>query len=123
MTDYNIITGIINIINDQQKKLCSSNNTHNRLYALGEPLEDYIKDVLKKSSTFSLEDGDEINLEKEEESGWKPLFEPKSEPKIYHLIYAKKGSEAGDFYNQKTINFIYKIVSSGTDIESFDPIE
>lgn len=45
MTDYNIITGIINIINDQQKKLCSSNNTHNRLYALGEPLEDYIKDV------------------------------------------------------------------------------
>ena len=39
------------------------------------------------------------------------------------LIYAKKGSEAGDFYNQKTINFIYKIVSSGTDIESFDPIE
>ena len=83
----------------------------------------YLENILKKSSTFSLEENNEINLENEEESGWKPLFEPKSEPKIYHLIYAKKGSEAGDFYNQKTINFIYKIVSSGTDIESFDPIE
>ena len=38
-------------------------------------------------------------------------------------MYAKKRSEAGDFYNQKTINFIYKIINSGTDIESFDPIE
>ena len=86
-------------------------------------VNNYLENILKKSSTFSLEENNEINLEKEEESGWKPLFEPKSEPKIYHLIYAKKGSEAGDFYNQKTINFIYKIVSSGTDIESFDPIE
>lgn len=45
MSAYNIITGIINIIDDQQKHLEPSINIHNRLYALGEPLEDYIKDV------------------------------------------------------------------------------
>lgn len=56
MTDFNIITGIINIIKDQQKKLCSSKNVHNRLYALGEPLEDYIKDVFSGSMGLNTQD-------------------------------------------------------------------
>jgi len=45
-------------------------------------VNNYLENILKKSSTFSLEENNEINLEKEEESGWKPLFEPKSKPKI-----------------------------------------
>lgn len=55
MTDYNIITGIINIIKDQQKKLSLSNNKHNRLYALGEPLEDYIKDAFSGAMGLNLQ--------------------------------------------------------------------
>ena len=85
-------------------------------------VEDYLKDILKKSSTFSLGDNSDINLEKEE-SEWKPLFEPKTDPKIYHLIYAKKGTDAGDYYNDKAIKYIYKLISLITDKESFDPIE
>ena len=82
---------------------------------------DYLENILKKSSTFSLEEIDYINLE-DEESEWKPLFEPKSEPKIYHLIYAKKFTEAGNYYNEKAINYIYKIINSTLDKDFFDPI-
>ena len=85
-------------------------------------VDDYLEEILKKSSTFSLEDNSNINLEKEV-SEWKPLFEPKSEPKIYHLIYAKKGSDAGKYYNKKAIEHIYKLITSITDKEPFDPIE
>ncbi len=85
-------------------------------------VDDYLENILKKSSTFSLEDNSNINLEKEE-SEWKPLFEPKTEPKIYHLIYAKKGSDAGKYYNKKAIEHIYKLITSITDKEAFDPIE
>lgn len=45
----NIITGILNIINDNQRVIGTSQNIHNRLHALGEPLEDYIKDVFSGS--------------------------------------------------------------------------
>ena len=86
-------------------------------------VEDYIKDVLKKSSTFTLEENFDINFKKNEESGWRSFFEPKSEPKIYHLIYAKKGTEAGDYYNGKAIDYLYHLITSITDKECFDPIE
>ena len=85
-------------------------------------IDDYLESILKKSSTFSLKDNDVVNLEKEE-SKWKYYFEPKSDPKIYHLIYGKKGTEAGNFYNEKTIKFIYDLISSNPDKESFDPIK
>ena len=85
-------------------------------------IDDYLESILKKSSTFSLKDNDIVNLESQE-SKWKYYFEPKSDPKIYHLIYGKKGSEAGDFYNEKTIKFIYDLISSNPDKESFDPIK
>ena len=122
-------------INEQ--KLLLKVNTHIKNLNRKEPLivihnlkefetkkqvEDYLKDILKKSSTFSLEENLDINLDNEE-SGWRPFFEPKSDPKIFHLIYAKKGTEAGDYYNNKTINYIYKLINLFTDKECFDPIE
>ena len=85
-------------------------------------VEDYLENTLKKSSTFTLKENDEVNLENEE-SKWKYYFEPKAEPKIYHLIYGKKGSEAGAFYNNKTLKFIYDLITSNPDKESFDPIK
>ena len=85
-------------------------------------VDDYINNTLKLSSTFSLEINHEVNLDNEE-SNWIHFFEPESDPKIYHLIYGKKGSEAGDFYNNKTLEFIYSLISSIPDKESFDPIE
>ena len=40
-----------------------------------------------------------------------------------YLIYGKKGSEAGAFYNNKTLKFIYDLITSNPDKESFDPIK
>ena len=85
-------------------------------------VDDYINNVLKKSFTFNLIEGEEINLEKET-SNWVYFYEPKSDPKIYHLIYAKKGAEAGNYYNQKNIEFIYHLIKAISDKESFDPVE
>jgi len=85
-------------------------------------VNDYINNILKNSFTFSLKENEEINLN-EQESEWMNYFEPNSSPKIYHLIYGKKGTEAGDFYNEKSIKFIYNLISSLSDKEKFDPIE
>ncbi len=56
MNECNIITAILNIIGDHQKKIGLSDNTHNRLHAMGEPLEDYIKDVFSGSLGLSEQD-------------------------------------------------------------------
>ena len=85
-------------------------------------VNDYLNNILKNSFTFSLKENEEVNLN-EEESEWKNFFEPNSSPKIYHLIYGKKGTEAGNFYNEKSIKFIYNLISSLSDKEKFDPIE
>lgn len=45
MQQKNIIDAILNIISKQKHTIGVSNNTSNRLHAMGEPLEDYIKDA------------------------------------------------------------------------------
>ena len=98
MSNYNIISAIINIINDNRRVVGDSINNHNRLHAMGEPLEDYIKDAfsgafdlkgeakdLKYEKVFSygggknnppdaiLLDGDAIEVKKVESIGSIPL--------------------------------------------------
>lgn len=63
-------------------------------------VENYIKNTLKSSATFQIEEditnfSDKFNF-----------FCEKSEKYIKHFIYAKEDSEAGKYYNQKTINSI-----------------
>ena len=58
-------------------------------------VNNYISQILQYSSTFSLKDDDEINLDNEE-SGWKHFYEPKSEPKVYHLISTISDKEKFD---------------------------
>ena len=41
----NIIDAILNIVRDNMRSVGVSNNSHNRLHAIGEPLEEYIKDA------------------------------------------------------------------------------
>ena len=45
------------------------------------------------------------------------------EPKIYHLIFANEGSEAGKFFNQFTLDFIEGEYQGVTDLKPFDVIE
>ena len=84
-------------------------------------VESYIKETLSNSSTFKL--GENIIIDKEnEEKKWTYYYEPNSEPKIFHLIFAREGTEAGDFYNNETIRYILAKTNDITDKQSFDII-
>ena len=93
-----------------------------------EQVEDYIYNSLLKSATFSLEKG--LNISTKTKTSTGIYFyekdkekEKNKERKIYHLIYANEGSEAGKYYNQFTLNFIENSYQNVTDLESFDVID
>ena len=70
-----------------------------------EQVEDYIKNTLLKSATFALEKGHNISTKIEQNTGIY-FYEKLKEGKIFHLIYANENSEAGQKYNQYTLNLI-----------------
>ena len=84
-------------------------------------VENYIKETLSNSYTFKL--GENLLMDKEnEEKKWSYYYEPNSNPKIFHLIFAREGTEAGDFYNKGTIKYILAKINNITDKQSFDII-
>ena len=85
-------------------------------------VEEYIKDYLLESATFDLGKGHNINTSEIQETG-EYYFEKNSDPKIFHLIYANEGSEAGNYYNNFTLKFIESSYLSVTDLKCFDIIE
>ena len=96
---------------------------HNLMtYTTKEQIKDYIDKCLLKSATFNLEEGHKINTLREGETGIY-FYEKNTEPKIYHLIFANEGSEAGDYYNNYTLKFIENQYSDVIDLKSFDVIE
>ena len=85
-------------------------------------VQEYIEDYVLKSATFHLEKGHKISTSEEQISG-DYYYEKNSDPKIYHLIYANEGSEAGNYYNNYTLNFIEKSYLTVTDLTKFDIID
>ena len=86
-------------------------------YVTVEQVENYINDTLLKSDTFNLKEEFEISkeltdLENKNEFQWCYYYEPKSSPNTIHLIFAREKSEAGNFYNQKSIHHIYEILNT-----------
>ncbi len=95
---------------------------HNLItYTSVEQVENYIKDFLLNSATFKLEIGHNISTKIGTISG-KYFYETKQGQKIYHLIFANEGSEAGKNYNQFTLDFIEGHYRTVVD-EEFDVIE
>ena len=77
-------------------------------------VENYIKNTLKSSATFQIEEditnfSDKFNF-----------FCEKSEKYIKHFIYAKEDSEAGKYYNQKTINSIKSLYNIDSNKYVYD---
>ena len=96
---------------------------HNLItYTTKDQINDYVNTYLLKSATFNLEEGHKINCSTKEENGIY-FFEKNTEPKIYHLIFANEGSEAGEYYNNFTLNFIENQYSDVTDLRPFDVIQ
>ena len=83
-------------------------------------VETYIQETLLKSATF--------NLEKQiiPNEGKEPIlcfYEKKSNPQIKHLIFANQGSEAGNKYNNNTLEYLEKAYITITDLEPFDVLK
>jgi hypothetical protein len=85
-------------------------------------VKDYIENNLMKSATFELKLGHKISSSKQSEDGCY-YFEKNSNPKIFHLIFANEGSEAGIYYNNFTLKFIEKAYQEVTDLNAFDVIQ
>ena len=91
-------------------------------YVTKKQVQDYIKEVLKKSGTFDFDEQFVVSIDEEKEE-WTYFCEPNSAPKTIHLIFARDKSEAGNFYNQKTIDHLYKIVNTLTEKEPLNLYE
>ena len=79
-----------------------------------EQVENYIKNYLKKSASFEIEE-DKTNFSDESN-----FFCEKSDKSIKHFIYAKEESEAGNFYNKKTINSIKSLYNIDSNKYVYD---
>ena len=92
-----------------------------------EQVDDYIKDILECSLTFKLKEFTMVSFEELNQNQNNHYFtevfsDEKNEQDIVHLIMAKEKTEAGDFYNDSTINYIKNQIIAFVGIEEF-PIE
>ena len=80
-------------------------------------VEDYIKNILLKSATFNLEKQiiPNENSECYYEKGTKPL--------VKHLFFANEGSEAGNYYNKYTLEYLEKAYITILNLEHFDVLK
>ena len=85
-------------------------------------VEEYINKYLLKSATFDLELGHKITTKIQNKTGTY-YNEKNSNPKVYHLIFANEGSEAGEFYNNFVLDFLENSFQTVTDLQNFDIIQ
>ena len=96
---------------------------HNLItYTTIDQVEDYIKNYLLKSATFTLESGHKISTKRTTKSGVY-YYEKNVDANIYHLIFANEGSEAGEYYNNLTLDFLENSYQNVINLKSFDIIQ
>ena len=96
---------------------------HNLItYTTIEQVKKYIDEYLLKSATFDLVQGHNINTDTKMETGIY-YYEKDTKQNIYHLIFANEGSEAGNFYNNRTLKFLENSYQNVINLKPFDVIE
>ena len=86
-------------------------------------VEQYIKNYLLKDATFDLEERKSINTKINNTKNVPYYYERNKSIKIFHLIFANEGSEAGNYYNDFALDFIENTYQTFTDIRPFDCIQ
>jgi len=90
---------------------------HNLMtFTTKEQVENYIKDTLLKSATFKLEKQIIPNEVCE-------CYYEKTKPLVKHLFFANDGSEAGDYYNKYTLEYLEKAYITITDLQPLDVLK
>ena len=128
----NILIVVIGILNYPEQKLLNRIKTENKnkfkhstppplfvihnlqTFSLKKQVEDYIKETLLKSATFKLKEMKFVSrIELENSQEFNDVYyieefnnEEDKNTIIYHLILAMHGTEAGDYYNQFTYEFL-----------------
>ena len=96
---------------------------HNLItYTAIQQVNDYIDDFLLKSATFNLEEGHKVSTKIESKTG-RYFYEENKDQKIFHLIFANEGSDAGKYFNQFTLDFLENNYQNVTHLEPFDVIK
>ena len=96
---------------------------HNLItYTTVQQVNEYINDFLLNSATFTLKEGHKISTKTESKTG-RYFYEVNKEQKIYHLIFANEGSEAGKYFNKYTLEFLENNYQNVTHLQSYDVIE
>ena len=99
---------------------------HNlKTYRTKEQIESYIKDTLNKSATFKLRTGESItsNRKKVKNGVYFTEENNSNDFSVFHLLFAADGSEAGNYYNDYTIDFIEEKYNNDLNKKKFDVIE
>jgi HSP20 family molecular chaperone IbpA len=91
-------------------------------YTTKAQVEEYIEDFLLKSATFDLAIGHKISTKEEQKTG-EYYYETIKSQKIFHLIFAQEGSDAGNHYNNLTLDFLENSYQTVTNLTNFDVIE
>ena len=123
------------LTNDEQKLInrIKSNNRnkktifiiHNLMFIETiKNVEIIIKDTIEKSITFNkLSKRNIIGENDDSKNNYYYLEGIDDKSTIVHLIMAREGSEAGNYYNQSTIDFLKKQIITETITKNFDIIE
>ena len=90
-----------------------------------EQVEDYIKNTLLKSATFTLEESHNIDTKYNQVSDihcYNEISQDKDQ-KIVHFIYANESSPAGEKYNGFVLDYIEKAYQGIFGLQPFDVID
>ena len=91
-------------------------------YTSVQQVNEYINEYLLNSATFTLVEGHKISTKIKSKTG-RYFFEENKKLKIYHLIFANEGSEAGSYFNKYTLDFLENNYQNVTHLQTYDVIE
>ena len=101
---------------------------HNLLFLdTKKQVTDYINNVLKQSFTFNIEESNMISLDKNNkvddtvsnQTYYVEYIVDYYTQRIDHLIMAREGTEAGNYYNQSAIQFLSNTINTTSKLKKF----
>ena len=96
---------------------------HNLItYTSIKQVNEYIDSYLLKSASFNLERRNEITTDTGDNKKIY-FYEKDTNLKIYHLLFANEGSEAGLYFNKFTLRFLENEFQRVTNLKPFDAIK
>ena len=143
MTESDILIAMVGILTYSEQKLLNrikadlkKRKKHYSLYVIHnlqtyvekEQVEKYINETLLNCATFELKERKDIFIHEKEkkmnDTYYVEVFkEQDTSQKIFHLIFANDSSNAGNYYNEFTLEFLRKRFNDTTQITSFPLVD